>query len=160
MIRAVISNHLKTHPEKLPIELVLDIYNAMRLHASQVCAYKDREKEYDIHMDATIECVGCDYRHSRRYRVDVPINSTMKESRCPKCGEPSFVVMELEGKLKKQGIQYGKTLSEIERHNSVRPEVVVPSEKDSWFAYGKAWNDCIESIKSLNPTISFTELNH
>lgn len=42
----------------------------------------------------------------------------------------------------------------------VRPEVVVPSEKDSWFAYGKAWNDCIESIKSLNPTISFTELNH
>lgn len=43
---------------------------------------------------------------------------------------------------------------------SVRPEVVVPSEKDSWFAYGKAWNDCIESIKSLNPTMTFTELNH
>lgn len=48
----------------------------------------------------------------------------------------------------------------VDYHNSVRPEVVVPSEKDSWFAYGKAWNDCIESIKSLNPTISFTELNH
>jgi hypothetical protein len=45
---------------------------------------------YDRHLDATIECTGCDYRHSRRHRVYVPINSTMKESRCPMCQSAQF----------------------------------------------------------------------
>ena len=51
--------------------------------------------------------------------------------------------------------------------NSVRPEVVVPSEKEEgeWhqsYNDGKkaGWNECLSEIKSLNPTLTFTELNH
>ena len=43
---------------------------------------------------------------------------------------------------------------------SVRPEVVVPSEKKDRNDYEAGWNRCLDVIKDLNPTIAFTELNH
>ena len=55
----------------------------------------------------------------------------------------------------------------VDYHNSVRPEVVVPSEKEEgeWhqsYNDGKkaGWNECLSEIKSINPTLTFTELNH
>ena len=53
--------------------------------------------------------------------------------------------------------------------NSVRPEVVVPSEKEMNEAYirclpngywGNGWKAYENTFKSLNPTMTFTELNH
>ena len=51
--------------------------------------------------------------------------------------------------------------------NSVRPEVVVPKKReinyDDPIMFQKkdeTWNICIDRIKSLNPTLTFTELNH
>ena len=43
---------------------------------------------------------------------------------------------------------------------SVRPEVVVPSEKKDRNDYEAGWNRCLDVIKDLNPTMTFTELNH
>ena len=52
--------------------------------------------------------------------------------------------------------------------NSVRPEVVVPSEEDKRRIYismgmngsfGHVWSACIKEIKRLNQTLTFTE-NH
>ena len=48
--------------------------------------------------------------------------------------------------------------------NSVRPEVVVPSERwisgfDRYYSRPSVM-DTIEEIKRLNPTLTFTELNH
>ena len=57
-----------------------------------------------------------------------------------------------------------KRLGEFE---SVRPEVVVPKKReinyDDPIMFQKkdeTWNICIDRIKSLNPTLTFTELNH
>ena len=53
--------------------------------------------------------------------------------------------------------------------NSVRPDVVVPSEKEVksdliYHSYldgkNKGWNECLSELRRLNPTIAFTELNH
>lgn len=44
--------------------------------------------------------------------------------------------------------------------NSVRPDVVVPSEKKDRNDYEAGWNRCLDVIKDLNPTMTFTELNH
>ncbi len=52
---------------------------------------------------------------------------------------------------------------------SVRPEVVVPSEKEVksdliYHSYldgkNKGWNECLSELRRLNPTMTFTELNH
>ena len=48
----------------------------------------------------------------------------------------------------------------VDYHNSVRPEVVVPSEKKDRNDYEAGWNRCLDVIKDLNPTLTFTELNH
>ncbi len=51
----------------------------------------------------------------------------------------------------------------VDYHNSVRPEVVVPSEEwiNGFKEEGRvASNWTIYKIKSLNPTLTFTELNH
>ena len=52
--------------------------------------------------------------------------------------------------------------------NSVRPEVVVPSEKiyndyiDDFLecAVKNGFNECLSELRRLNPTMTFTELNH
>jgi len=60
--------------------------------------------------------------------------------------------------------------------NSVRPDVVVPSEewivskikKGAFYSFEPTynqglkigWNEHKEQLKSLNPTLTFTELNH
>ena len=63
--------------------------------------------------------------------------------------------------------EYAKQLT-ISNHNSVRPEVVVPSEEDKRRIYismgmngsfGHVWSACIKEIKRLNQTLTFTE-NH
>ena len=61
--------------------------------------------------------------------------------------------------------EYAKQLT-ISNHNSVRPDVVVPSEneapKDADFfdvGYEYGYNDCIKVFKRLNQTLTFTE-NH
>ena len=52
---------------------------------------------------------------------------------------------------------------------SVRPDVVVPSEKEVksdliYHSYldgkNKGWNECLSELRHLNPTMTFTELNH
>ena len=51
---------------------------------------------------------------------------------------------------------------------SVRPEVVVPSEKiyndyiDDFLecAVKNGFNECLSELRRLNPTLTFTELNH
>ena len=48
----------------------------------------------------------------------------------------------------------------VEYAASVRPEVVVPSEKKDRNDYEAGWNRCLDVIKDLNPTLTFTELNH
>jgi len=54
----------------------------------------------------------------------------------------------------------------VDYHNSVRPEVVVPSEKDFMNAYninayyGNVYEFMLSELKHLNPTLAFTELNH
>ena len=56
----------------------------------------------------------------------------------------------------------------VEYAASVRPEVVVPSEKihneyiddNSEWAEKNGWNACLSELRRLNPTIAFTELNH
>ena len=58
--------------------------------------------------------------------------------------------------------EYAKQLT-ISNHNSVRPEVVVPSEEwiNGFKEEGRvASNMTISKLKSLNPTMTFTELNH
>ncbi len=44
--------------------------------------------------------------------------------------------------------------------NSVHHEVVVPSEKKDRNDYEAGWNRCLDVIKDINPTLTFTELNH
>ena len=46
--------------------------------------------EDDEHMTGIIECAKCEYIHTRKERVDVPINDTMNESRCPMCQSAQF----------------------------------------------------------------------
>ncbi len=51
----------------------------------------------------------------------------------------------------------------VDYHKSVRPEVVVPSEEwiNGFKEEGRvASNMTISKLKSLNPTLTFTELNH
>ena len=56
----------------------------------------------------------------------------------------------------------------VDYHNSVRPEVVVPSEKiyndyiDDFLecAVKNGFNECLSELRRLNPTMTFTELNH
>ena len=54
----------------------------------------------------------------------------------------------------------------VEYAASVRPEVVVPSEKDFMNAYninayyGNVYEFMLSELKHLNPTLAFTELNH
>ncbi len=51
----------------------------------------------------------------------------------------------------------------VDYHKSVRPEVVVPSEEwiNGFKEEGRvASNMTISKLKSLNPTMTFTELNH
>ncbi len=57
----------------------------------------------------------------------------------------------------------------VDYHKSVRPDVVVPSEKEVksdliYHSYldgkNKGWNECLSELRRLNPTIAFTELNH
>ena len=55
----------------------------------------------------------------------------------------------------------------VDYHNSVRPEVVVPKRKkviiyDDDFKQGRrfGFNDYDDELRRLNPTLTFTELNH
>ena len=55
----------------------------------------------------------------------------------------------------------------VDYHNSVRPEVVVPKQKkviiyDDDFKQGRrfGFNDYDDELRRLNPTMTFTELNH
>jgi hypothetical protein len=78
-----------------------------------------------------------------------------------------------ESKRKKNGFRNDLHLhlDRIKRltSNSVRPDVVVPSEKEVksdliYHSYldgkNKGWNECLSELRRLNPTIAFTELNH
>ena len=115
-----------------------DVWNAMTTYASQVCADKERE-------------MGLLKNELAKAKEEI------EKSHMDKIYSIHDLKSELSAANESLTVMVRKNAELLE---SVRPDVVVPSEKDSWFAYGKAWNDCIESIKSLNPTISFTELNH
>ena len=83
---------------------------------------------------------------------------------------------DLSGKIEHEGVgQYSMTFDVdklasilVAYHNSVRPEVVVPSEKiyndyiDDFLecAVKNGFNECLSELRRLNPTLTFTELNH
>ena len=124
-----------------------DVWNAMTTYASQVCADKDREisllkKELD------------------RAKEEI------EKSHMDKIYSIHDLKSELSAANESLTVMVRKNAELLE---SVRPDVVVPSEKEVksdliYHSYldgkNKGWNECLSELRRLNPTMTFTELNH
>ena len=108
----------------------------MHTYASQVCADKEREIE---------KWREAGYNNHK--------NTERLESEIDRLNESLTVMVRKNAELLE----------------SVRPDVVVPSEKEVkseliYHSYldgkNKGWNECLSELRRLNPTMTFTELNH
>ena len=89
--------------------------------------------------DLYVKCPLCGEAENLHENTNYHDTSKPPEILCNECGEYFFASATI---------------------NSVRPEVVVPSEKKDRNDYEAGWNRCLDVIKDLNPTLTFTELNH
>ena len=96
--------------------------------------------------DLYVKCPLCGEAENLHENTNYHDTSKPPEILCNECGEYFFASATI---------------------NSVRPEVVVPKKReinyDDPIMFQKkdeTWNICIDRIKSLNPTLTFTELNH
>ena len=108
----------------------------LTIYASQVCADKEREIE---------KWREAGYNNHK--------NTERLESEIDRLNESLTVMVRKNAELLE----------------SVRPDVVVPSEKEVksdliYHSYldgkNKGWNECLSELRRLNPTMTFTELNH
>ena len=97
--------------------------------------------------DLYVKCPLCGEAENLHENTNYHDTSKPPEILCNECGEYFFASATI---------------------NSVRPEVVVPSEEDKRRIYismgmngsfGHVWSACIKEIKRLNQTLTFTE-NH
>ena len=92
--------------------------------------------------DLYVKCPLCGEAENLHENTNYHDTSKPPEILCNECGEYFFASATI---------------------NSVRPEVVVPSEEwiNGFKEEGRvASNMTISKLKSLNPTLTFTELNH
>lgn len=124
-----------------------DVWNAMTIYASQVCADKERE-------------MGLLKNELAKAKEEI------EKSHMDKIYSIHDLKSELSAANESLTVMVRKNAELLE---SVRPDVVVPSEKEVksdliYHSYldgkNKGWNECLSELRRLNPTIAFTELNH
>ena len=97
--------------------------------------------------DLYVKCPLCGEAENLHENTNYHDTSKPPEILCNECGEYFFASATIK---------------------SVRPEVVVPSEKiyndyiDDFLecAVKNGFNECLSELRRLNPTMTFTELNH
>ncbi len=120
---------------------------AMTIYASQVCADKERE-------------MGLLKNELAKAKEEI------EKSHMDKIYSIHDLKSELSAANESLTVMVRKNAELLE---SVRPDVVVPSEKEVksdliYHSYldgkNKGWNECLSELRRLNPTMTFTELNH